>query len=333
MAKYFVVFVLWSLAVFGQNSMAPLNNETIIRLVAAGVPTETIINTIRSASAVNFGFLTGDLTLLQRYHVPDDVVKAMAAKDRGKPIPNFSAPVVPAKIAPPQVQPQPTRQPAIAESISVAEPQTVLTNDSILKLVKAGMGEEVILSMIGSQSGQYSLSTDNLIALKQAGASDKVIAAMVNQNAKHIPAGISGSVDAPRPLPTPIVNPATEQTSNSTQSARIFITDSNSWEISGSFAAASNRNGGGASGHVAGGARPQTVEVIKTFGERCPGLTVTMDRAQAQFIVLFDHEGGKGYVRKDNKIAVFRASGDLLFSHSTRSLGNAVKDVCEAIFP
>jgi hypothetical protein len=45
------------------------------------------------------------------------------------------------------------------------------------------MGEDVILSMISSQSGQYSLSTDNLIALKQAGASDKVIAAMVNRNA------------------------------------------------------------------------------------------------------------------------------------------------------
>ena len=75
------------------------------------------------------------------------------------------------------------RQPAITESPRVAEPQAALTNESVLKLVKAGMGEDVILSMVNSQAGQYSLSTDNLIALKQAGASDKVIAAMVNRNA------------------------------------------------------------------------------------------------------------------------------------------------------
>ncbi|HYL93515.1 MAG TPA: hypothetical protein VEW69_10200, partial [Alphaproteobacteria bacterium] len=51
-----------------------------------------------------------------------------------------------------------------------------------MKLVKAGMGEDVILSMVNSQSGQYSLGTDNLIALKQAGASDRVISAMVTRN-------------------------------------------------------------------------------------------------------------------------------------------------------
>ena len=153
---------------------------------------------------------------------------------------------------------------------------------------------------------------------------------MVNQSTKRNHVEVSGSVATP--LITPIVNSAPEQTSNSTQSARLFVTDSNSWEMSGGFAVAGNRNGGGGSGGFAGGARPQTVEVIKTFGERCPNATITMYRAQAQFIVLFDHEGGKGYARKDNKIAVFKAGGDLLFSHSTRSLGNAVKDVCEAIF-
>jgi hypothetical protein len=37
-------------------------------------------------------------------------------------------------------------------------------------------------------------------------------------------------------------------------------------------------------------------------------------------------------VLRKNKIAVFdRRSGDLVISHSTRSLGNAVQDACEAI--
>ena len=34
---------------------------------------------------------------------------------------------------------------------------------------------------------------------------------------------------------------------------------------------------------------------------------------------------------RDNKIAVFDGWGDLIFSMSTRNLGNAVKDSCNAI--
>lgn len=75
---------------------------------------------------------------------------------------------------------------------------------------------------------------------------------------------------------------------------RIFVTDSNSWESSGGFGA----NNGTAAGHYSGGARPQTAEIIKTFGERCPGTTVTIDKAKAQLIVLLDHEGGNGVVLK-----------------------------------
>ena len=47
------------------------------------------------------------------------------------------------------------------------------------------------------------------------------------------------------------------------------------------------------------------LDVIKTFRERCP-LTVTANRDNADFIVLLDHEGGKGLARKDNKVAVFK---------------------------
>jgi len=39
----------------------------------------------------------------------------------------------------------------------------------------------------------------------------------------------------------------------------------------------------------------------------------------------------KGLIRHRNKIAVFNRSGDDIFSGSTRELGNAVKDACEAM--
>ena len=108
---------------------------------------------------------------------------------------------------------------------------------------------------------------------------------------------------------------------------RLFVTDSQSWEIAGGFGATN----GIAAGAVKGGARPQTVEVIKTFSERCPSVIVTMDKSKADLIVLFDRDGGKGIARKRDKIAVFKKDGDLLFSDSTRSIGNAVQDACDAI--
>jgi hypothetical protein len=108
---------------------------------------------------------------------------------------------------------------------------------------------------------------------------------------------------------------------------RVFISDSQSWEMSG--------NAGGSSGafaaHSAGGARPQTAEIVKTFGERCPDVIVNNKADKADYVVLLDHEGGKGLVKRDNKVAVFNKDGDSIVSHSTRSLGNAVKDACDAI--
>lgn len=83
---------------------------------------------------------------------------------------------------------------------------------------------------------------------------------------------------------------------------------------------------------MAGGARPQTAEIIKTFGERCPQVTINNIQAKADYIVLLDHEGGKGALRHKNKVAVFaRVSGDSVVSKSTLSLGGSVQDACEAI--
>jgi hypothetical protein len=82
---------------------------------------------------------------------------------------------------------------------------------------------------------------------------------------------------------------------------------------------------------MSGGARPQTVEVMKTLQERCPEVTVTSRPSNADFLVSFNHEGGKGYLRRDNKIAVFNKDGDLIYSASTRALGSAVKDACQVI--
>jgi len=111
------------------------------------------------------------------------------------------------------------------------------------------------------------------------------------------------------------------------QKTRVFVGDSDSWEVSGGIGGTSNGVGGAASG----GARPQTVEVMKTFAKRCPDVTITLNKEKANYVVLLQHEGGKDPISRDNKFAVFNAGGDMIAAGSTRSLGNAVKDACNAI--
>jgi hypothetical protein len=57
--------------------------------------------------------------------------------------------------------------------------QEPLTNDSVLKMVKAGLGEGLILNMIQSQPGKYSLTPDDLVKLKSEGVSEKLLGAMI----------------------------------------------------------------------------------------------------------------------------------------------------------
>jgi len=56
-----------------------------------------------------------------------------------------------------------------------------LTNDAIVKMVRAGLGEDVIVSMVNTQPANYTLTPEQLIALKSAGVPDRVVTAMVTK--------------------------------------------------------------------------------------------------------------------------------------------------------
>ena len=121
------------------------------------------------------------------------------------------------------------------------------------------------------------------------------------------------------------VVPAVAQSND--QKPRVFITDSQSWQMTGNSGGANGAGGG----HFGGGARPQTAEIVKTFGKRCPQVVVNNKQDKADYTVVLDHEGGKSILAHDNKVAVFNSDGDAIVSHSTRELGTSVKDACEAI--
>lgn len=67
--------------------------------------------------------------------------------------------------------------------------QQSLSNDIILKLAKAGIGDDVIVGMVNQQPGQYSLADADVSALKSGGVSQKVIAAMIARGSSGQPVG------------------------------------------------------------------------------------------------------------------------------------------------
>ena len=57
--------------------------------------------------------------------------------------------------------------------------QQSMNNDAVIKLVKAGLSDDLIVSTISASPGAYDATANGLIALKGAGASDKVVTAIV----------------------------------------------------------------------------------------------------------------------------------------------------------
>ena len=75
--------------------------------------------------------------------------------------------------------------------------QQTLNNDSIEKLVKAGLSDDLIVSTVNASPGTYDTSADGLIALKTSGASDKVISAVLMKASGIAPAAAASTAAAP----------------------------------------------------------------------------------------------------------------------------------------
>lgn len=78
----------------------------------------------------------------------------------------------------------------LLSSVLASFAQALLTNDSIIKMWKGGVGEAVILSTIKASPASFTTSPDDLLALKAAGVTDKIMEAMLAKRS-------SGATKAP----------------------------------------------------------------------------------------------------------------------------------------
>jgi hypothetical protein len=130
--------------------------------------------------------------------------------------------------APPPAQtiPAPVTQPSpVTQTIPApaAPEQTPASNNvsQVLKLAKAGLGDEVIIAYVKNSRAFYNLAAEDVLKLKDAGLSSPVISAMLaHDNAlraqKHadlasspVSPSVPAPVAAPPPAPAPVPVPTT----------------------------------------------------------------------------------------------------------------------------
>jgi hypothetical protein len=196
--------------------------------------------------------------------------------------------------------------------------QQTMNNEAVIKMVKAGLSDEIVLSTINASPGQYITTSDALIALKQAGVSDKVIATIVNKISAAPPPDANPAQNPPSQLaqqPTgPITSGVAQQSPANEQPVdkpRVYLQ---------SESKGTNRNSG----------RDQSMEMSKDFEQDCPGVRVTINQQLADYTVMLNHIE-MGFVR-DNQFQIADKNGDLLSrTKEGGSIRGGVKKACQII--
>ena len=107
-----------------------------------------------------------------------------------------------------------------------------------------------------------------------------------------------------------------------------------SWNSNGGNGTASGTGWAVAHGssHSAVSAHDETVELMKTFEQRCPEVALTVNGDAAEYAIRGNHESNmKGLLHKRDQIAVVKYTGDVVYAGNTRSVGSAVQEACKAV--
>jgi hypothetical protein len=211
-----------------------------------------------------------------------------------------------------------------------------MNNDSVIKLIKAGLSDDLIITTITASQGMYDTSADGLIALKGAGASDRIVSEIVRRVSSASGAGVNGGTAvsltptaqptqgpatavAPEAAQTPFV-PARERNSGAMVAAEVGSTPSKPRVFLQSASKGTNRNA----------ARDQSMEMSKDLEKDCPAVRVTVNQSIADYTILLNHiEVG---LARDNQIQVANKDGDLLAkTKEGGSIAGSMKKACALI--
>ena len=103
--------------------------------------------------------------------------------------------------SPPPQTTAPAAAPPKKAAPKAAPVTPVLTNQDIIKLVKAKFSDDLIIQKIAHSKTRFDTSVDGLVALREAGVDDRLLAVIMN------PASAAAAAPAARPTATPSANP------------------------------------------------------------------------------------------------------------------------------
>jgi hypothetical protein len=114
---------------------------------------------------------------------------------------------------------------------------------------------------------------------------------------------------------------------------RVFISGKGTTNIATNTSAGGNRWFASGRANSTVGAHDESMEVTKDLQQFCPGVTVTLNQAAADYTVELDRESkqNRGLLRTNSQIQVSNRIGDVLGSKATRTVNNASKDACSLI--
>lgn len=93
-------------------------------------------------------------------------------------------------------------QPVEQQSQAAQEPAEVITNSDVIKMVKAKLGDAIVISTIKSSACNFDTSVNGMVKLKESAVSDPVILAMRDaQAAANAPANDPGNDSGQAPAP------------------------------------------------------------------------------------------------------------------------------------
>lgn len=86
-----------------------------------------------------------------------------------------------------------------SSSVYAQKAKHVMTNDDVIKMVKGGFADDVLVALIESNDSDFDVSIGGLTALKEAGVGSKVMEAMLKAEAKKRQGGTASGSNAAEP--------------------------------------------------------------------------------------------------------------------------------------
>jgi hypothetical protein len=177
--------------------------------------------------------------------------------------------------------------------------QNTLTNDAVIKMTKAGLSDELIVTTVNASQSRFDTSADGLIALKTGGVTDKVVSAILLKATSATTSGASSVASPVLAKPSENDSPTVPGEPSSTRPAEPSEPGSASgWARIAPGARVVIAPMGGFETYFAAAVREKKVPV-----------TLTLDKPSAQYFIVSTNTEWQGFVYGSGGAASWNRSG------------------------